>query len=147
MRVPTIVAGYDGSDNARKALDVAADLVTDDGVIHVVTAYDLDAAERTLSGIRSLPEEFQNSFDLLAIPQARLAEAEQMLASRGRRHEAHLVEGHPAAAILDVAEAEGAGMIVVGSRGYGLAARFLRGSVSSRIANHAKTSFLVVHDD
>ncbi len=49
----------------------------------------------------------------------------------------------PARAILDVA----ADLIIVGSRGLAHGTRFLRGSVSSRIANHAQTSFLVIHDN
>ena len=46
--------------------------------------------------------------------------------------------------MLDVADDVRATMIVVGSRGLGRGTRFIRRSVSSRIANHAKTSFMVI---
>ena len=36
---------------------------------------------------------------------------------------------------------------VVGCRGSGAASRFLRGSGTSRVATHARTSALVVHGD
>jgi nucleotide-binding universal stress UspA family protein len=48
---------------------------------------------------------------------------------------------------LQVAEDVDADLIVVGSRGLGRGTRFLRGSVSTRVAGHAKTSFLVIHDN
>ena len=59
----------------------------------------------------------------------------------------HLVEDDPASAILDTADDVEADLVVVGSRGLGRATRFLRGSVSSKVASHAKRSVLVVHPD
>lgn len=61
--------------------------------------------------------------------------------------ESHLVVADPASAILDVAERSGADLIVVGSRGHGRIKRFVRGSVSARVATHAPHSVLVVHHD
>ena len=148
MNTQTIVVGYDGSPDSHRALAAAAELVAEGGVVHVVTAYDLAEAERTLASIRSaLPDEFQNSLDLLSGARTHLAEALAVLEHRGIAHEPHLVEGHAAGAILDVADEVDAGLIIVGSRGFGRVERFLRGSVSARVAGHAKTSFLVVHAD
>lgn len=148
MDTHTIVLGYDGSPDAHRALLVAADLVADSGVVHVVTAYDLAEAERTLASIRAnLPDEYQSSLDLLSGARTHLAEAVSFLDHKGIAHVTHLVEGHAAGAILDVADEVRAGLVIVGNRGYGRVERFLRGSVSARIAGHAKTSFLVVHDD
>ena len=76
-----------------------------------------------------------------------MQEAEEFLAKRGIDHKGHFIADHPASAILDVADDVGASMIIVGSRGLGRGTRSIRGSVSSRIANHAKTSFMVIHDD
>ena len=56
-----------------------------------------------------------------------------------------VIDDDPASAILDVAEKVEADLIVVGSRGLGRASRFVRGSVSAKVANHAHTSFLVLH--
>ena len=68
-------------------------------------------------------------------------------AIRWIRDQGHLIEGHPAEVLLDLADETGADLIVVGSRGIRHGTRFLRGSVSSRVASHATTSFLVVHHD
>ena len=63
-----------------------------------------------------------------------------------RQHEGHLVEDDAASALLALADDTDADLIVVGSRGLGRAARFLRGSVSSRIANHADRSVMIVKE-
>lgn len=147
MKAHCVVVGYDGSANARRAVEAAIDLVGADGIVHVVTAYELANAREAARAIASLPAEFRDSIDLLATPTIYLHDAERMLDESGVRHEGHLIEGDPAEAILDLADATGADLIVVGSRGLSRGTRFLRGSVSTRIANHARTSFLVVHHE
>jgi nucleotide-binding universal stress UspA family protein len=145
MKVHSVVVGYDGSANAREALQRAIELAAFDGVVHVVTAV-APAEVREMARVRAgLPEELQTDFDPVERPHALLSEAGSLLASAGVAHEPHLVEDDPASAILDVSERVGAEIIVVGSRGLRHGTRFLRGSVSSRIATHARTSFLVVH--
>ena len=58
--------------------------------------------------------------------------------------EAHLVEGRPADAILDLAERIGADLVVVGTRGLGPVKRLLVGSVSLGVVHHADRPVLVV---
>jgi nucleotide-binding universal stress UspA family protein len=143
MNAPTIVVGFDGSANAQSALEAAVDMAADDGVVHVVTAY-----RREMAGVMaSSPEEFRRSFDVLDAPRGHLQESEAFLAERGIDHKGHFIADNPASAILDVADDVGANMIIVGSRGLGRGTRLIRRSVSSRIANHAKTSFMVIHPD
>jgi nucleotide-binding universal stress UspA family protein len=52
--------------------------------------------------------------------------------------------GSPKRVILDTADAMRADLIVVGSHGYGAINRFLLGSVSQAVAQHAKCSVLIV---
>jgi len=52
--------------------------------------------------------------------------------------------GSPKGVILEVAEAFGADLIVVGSHGHGKLERFLLGSVSQAVALHAKCSVEIV---
>lgn len=59
----------------------------------------------------------------------------------------HEVGGDAALGILDVAEKVGADLIVVGARGRGAVARFVRGSVSTRVAHHSPCDVLVVEHD
>lgn len=146
MKAGTIVIGFDGSSNARDALDAAIDLAGEDGTVHVVTAFDPPSPREVEQIVAMMPDEFKTGLDLLEGSRTQLRDAERLLQARGVEFKSHFVDDKPAAAILDVAEEVDADLIVVGSRGLGRASRFLRGSVSSRIAAHAPRSFLVVHD-
>lgn len=146
MKAHSIVVGYDGSDHARRALEVAMEHVADDGVVHVVTAFDRPSRAEIAQIVEHLPEEFRH-LDVEATSRGYLAAAERLLDTHGVRHVGHFAEDHPAAAILDVADEVDADLIVLGTRGLGRVERFVRGSVSARVANHARTSLMLVHDD
>lgn len=146
MRLNTIVVGVDGSSNARRALEAAIDLVAPGGTVHPVTAFHLPSAGDTAQLLKAMPAEFRANYDPLASPKMHLRDAEAVLAAAGVQAEGHFVEDHPAAAILQVGDDVNADLIVVGSRGLGRGTRFLRGSVSTRVANHAETSFMVIHE-
>lgn len=147
MIAHTVVVGYDGSTDAQRALDAATDHVADDGIVHVVTAFDQSTRHEVSRMLSSLPVEFRESYDVDAAPRGYLHDAKRLLELRGVRHEGHFVDGHAAAAILDVADQVGADLIVIGTRGLGRVERFLRGSVSARVANHARTSLMMVHHE
>ncbi len=147
MKAHCVVVGYDGSANARRAVEAAIDLVAADGTVHVVTAHGPPDPRDATRAIASLPTEFSDTLDALAAPTTYLNDATRLLEESGVNHQSHLVEGDPAEAILDLADATRADLIVVGSRGVRRFTRFLRGSVSTRIATHARPSFLVVHHD
>ncbi len=53
-------------------------------------------------------------------------------------------KGDPATMIVDEAEKEAADVIVMGTRGLNTAQRWLIGSVSSRVVQHAPCNVLVV---
>jgi nucleotide-binding universal stress UspA family protein len=55
-------------------------------------------------------------------------------------------EGRPAAVIAQVAEREGAGLIVVGRRGRGMVAKLMLGSVSHELTNNSSIPLTVVTD-
>ena len=57
----------------------------------------------------------------------------------------HLVPGQPAAGLLEAAE--GATLLVVGSRGRGGFSTLLLGSVSHQVINHARCPVVVVHHE
>jgi nucleotide-binding universal stress UspA family protein len=147
MKLETVVVGYDGSPNAREAIERAIDLTAIHGVVHVVTAVDPAEVKEMVRVRARLPEELRNDFDPVERPSTILHEAMAALGAAGVAHEGHLVEDDPATAILEVAAKVDAEIIVVGSRGLRHGTRFLRGSVSSRICTHAHTSFLVVHHE
>ena len=146
MRYDTIVVGYDGSGDADRAVEVAADQVGPDGTVHVVTAFHPESTARLMQQLQQLPEEFRYTYDPDAAEKERQHPALSQLQDRGVHFEAHIVPDDPATAIIDVAEREGAELVVVGSRGLGDVQRFLRGSVSARVAAHAPMSVLIVHE-
>ena len=147
MRAHTIVVGYDGSSDARRALDAAMDHVADDGIVHVVTAFDQPSHHEVARMLDTLPPEFRDAFNVDATPRGYLQDAIRLLEIGEVRHAGHLVDDHAAPAILDVADEVDADLIVIGTRGLGRVERFLRGSVSARVANHARTSLMMVHHD
>jgi nucleotide-binding universal stress UspA family protein len=53
--------------------------------------------------------------------------------------------GHPADTIVDVANTLGVDLIVVGARGLNLGGKWLLGSVSDRVIQHAGRPVTVVH--
>ncbi|MCO8126318.1 universal stress protein [Acidimicrobiia bacterium EGI L10123] len=146
MSYDTVVVGYDGSSDADRAVEVAADQVAPDGTVHVVTAFHPESTTRLMQQVKELPEEFRYTYDPAAAEKERQHPALERLRGRGTRCEGHIVADDPAAAIIDVSEREGATLVVVGSRGLGRVQRFLRGSVSARVAAHAPMSVLIVHD-
>jgi nucleotide-binding universal stress UspA family protein len=146
MRHRTVVVGYDGSANAARAVDAAAELTSADGVVHVVSAFHPQSKLQLAEQRAQIPEEFRYVFDPVAAERERQHPALATLEDRGVRYEAHVVEDDPATAIIDVAQREGADLVVVGSRGVGAVKRFMRGSVSARVAAHAPMSVFIVHE-
>ncbi len=144
MKAHTIVVGYDGSPDAEVALDEAITHAGEDSIVHVVTVHKPRPAA---NGTEELPEEFEYTIEPDEADRMRLRDAERRLEAAGVHHEAHLPWGRPAKEILDVAETVDADLIVLGSRGLGSVRRLLLGSVSTKVAEHARTSTLIVHHD
>jgi nucleotide-binding universal stress UspA family protein len=71
----------------------------------------------------------------------------QMVQSTRRQVAAEVLRGDPSTSILNAAERVNADLIILGSHGEGGMDRWLLGSVSERVARHAKCSVLVVHGD
>jgi nucleotide-binding universal stress UspA family protein len=142
----TVVVGYDGSSNADRAVDAAADQVAQGGKVHVVTAYHPEPADAIMRSLGQLPEEYRYVWDPAGAERQRQDAALVHLRGRGVDCQGHVVADDAATAILDVALGEAADLVIVGCRGLGRVQRFLHGSVSSRVAAHAPTSVLVVHE-
>jgi nucleotide-binding universal stress UspA family protein/nitrite reductase/ring-hydroxylating ferredoxin subunit len=121
-----IVIGTDGSDSAAIAQASAARLAKRlRAQLVIVTAFDPPAIteERAVSVLASAKE-----------------------AALGDRVEAAtwIQRGEPADIILQVAQREGADLIVVGNKGMGKATRFRLGSVPDRAAHYADCDLLIV---
>ena len=139
-----IVVGTDGSETAAKAVEVAADMAAVHGSrLHIVTAY-----QAVLPALSHEEKEALGELAWMASPGERaerlVNEAAEHAAAAGVDVETHVDVGDPAHALIEVAEAEGADLIVVGNKGLHSPARFLLGSVPSKIVHHAPCHVLVV---
>ncbi len=139
---PRIVVGVDGSEGSKKALRWAARIATATGArIDAVAAWELTSlygwsALSALPGLYSPQPEIEKSLNATV--------DEVFGADRPAGLRVKVLEGPAAKTLLTVSE--GALMLVVGSHGRGGFAGMLLGSVSAKVAEHAKCPVLVVHD-
>ena len=145
----TIVVGTDGSDRSLDAVRRAGDLARLAGVdaVHVVAACEPISVAEVRRIEAELPAEFRDLVTPHLTAVGRFTEAKATLAQSGVDVVEHEVNGDPASAILDVAKSVGADLIVVGARGLGALQRFVRGSVSTRVAQHSPCDVLIVEHD
>lgn len=131
-----VLIACDGSDSAKRALEIAVELAPKEAAISVVSVVEgLPQVGRAAAMI--LPEDEEES-------RRRLAEAGKALAEHGVVAELVERRGDAATAILDEAEKEGTDLIVMGTRGRSTIERWFLGSVSSKVLQHARCSVLVV---
>lgn len=136
-----ILVAYDGSQHARKALEVAVDLAKKYGA-KIYVAEVVDTATILGLSMGPVPPDIIDSMREKA--KADLADARAKAEAAGVLVETAMLEGDPAAAIVEYADKIGADLVVTGSRGLSSIKRVLLGSVSTGIVNHAKRPVLVV---
>ena len=73
-------------------------------------------------------------------------QVERVQEAGGKVAQTHLKAGRADDEIVSLAEEEGAGLIVMGSRGQGGIQRALMGSVSAAVVQHAHCPVLVVRE-
>jgi nucleotide-binding universal stress UspA family protein len=131
--------GYDGSESAQAALELASQRARPNGRVFVVYAYDL-------------PPDFLGApnYDSLVVKRQdhgrELLEALPAVASEdpgGVQYETELIGGPPAQAIDSVARAREADEIIIGARGLGRV-RALIGSVSHELLHTADRPVTVI---
>lgn len=135
----TIIVGYDETDPARRALDRAAMLAQKLGAELVVTSVAPIATGSPRGGVGVDPA------DSLEEHEAELQRALEVLRTAGLTADSVPAVGDPAEAIVELAEARGADLIVVGSRSIGAIKRLLGQSVSDAVAHQARCDVLIVH--
>ena len=133
----TIVWATDGSQQADQALEVAKKLALDHAaslvVIHIVQHY------ATETGLAVYPDEDR--------VKAKLEQTVEQLSKDGFRPSLRIVDHvgpQPAHEIADIAQKEGADLIVMGTRGHGPIAGLLLGSVVMRLLHVAPCPVVAV---
>lgn len=142
MSYDTILVGYDGSENAKRALNKAVELAKESKAqLRIVVAADI-ANHTIFSGAgsddRLRGEVVQTAKNLLSDA--------TYTAKKGGVTDVYgsVEEGQPADMILTLSTEYKASLIVVGRRGVRGLQRFLMGSVSSAVINNATCDVLVV---
>ncbi|MEU6540926.1 universal stress protein [Streptomyces sp. NPDC047000] len=131
-----VVAGVDGSASSFEALRWAVRYAAlTGGTVEAVTAWEQP------SGWFAPPMEA--AFDLESAREVQARELREALGDEDAAGvRAVLVHGNPGDVLLQ--SAEGAAVLVVGSRGHGGFARAMLGSVSQRVALHADCPVVIV---
>lgn len=133
-----IVVGIDGSvasvDALRQAVSLAGALSAEVDAVHT---WQIGYAATELSMLPALPRS-----DIEAAARRVVDDAIRSTGEHDVVINPIVSEGDPAATLLDAAE--GAEMLVVGSRGHGGFVGLLLGSVSHKVINHAPCPVLVV---
>ena len=141
----SMVVGTDGSETAREAVRQASDLATRlSAKIHLVSAYEPVPEGRLREERQEVPDDLQWMVNPREDVSTTLEEAAEEIRGLGVEVETHAREGDPADAILDVAEEQGADLIVVGNKGMTGAKRFLLGSVPNKVSHHAPCSVMII---
>ncbi len=136
-----VLVGYDGSDNARRALKRAIELVKQSsGELRILVVVD------TISFSARSMAQFSSSVTNAMFEQAEttLAEALDMAKKAGVKAWGQVESGGPSDMILTYAAETKADLIVTGRRGMRGVMRFLMGSVSSSVMSHSDCDVLVV---
>jgi nucleotide-binding universal stress UspA family protein len=133
-----LLLAYDGSENSKRALDVAVEIAASSGAhLHVIKVVDtatlvgLELDDRLIEELRGRAERD-------------VREAVDVAGSRGVKAEGSVLVGDPVEAVLQQADAIGADLIVTGSRGLSTLKRVLLGSVSMGIVTGSRRPVLVV---
>lgn len=134
-----ILVAYDGSLQARRAVEVAVDLARKYGAaVTLLTAIQHPSYAGTIGEVDEADHEQRHAVEQIqreAVEYARL---------RGIDPSVEIVSGHPAEAIVEYARAHHVDLIVMGHRGMSTIQRFFVGSVADRVVDHAPCMVLVV---
>jgi nucleotide-binding universal stress UspA family protein len=131
----TVIVGTDGSATAEEAVRAAAGLAAgDDAELVVVTAY-------------GDPEAPGAPADEAAASELARRGEEVGREVGARRVRSSAAEGGPAEVLLAAADAAGADLIVVGSRGMTRPSRSTLGAVANTVTHNARCDVLVFHTE
>ncbi|HET8557811.1 MAG TPA: universal stress protein [Gaiellaceae bacterium] len=135
----TIVVGYDDTEPSKRALERAADLAEKFGSRLLITSVAPVMIPSGHGEAGTDPTDPPRQHEL------ELEHARSYLAGRSLSAELQPAIGDPADTIVEVADQNGATLIVVGTRQPSILERLLGTSVSGAVSRHAHCDVLIVH--
>jgi nucleotide-binding universal stress UspA family protein len=140
--VQTIAVGTDGSDTAQTAVDFALDMAERYGAKLIVASAYMPVSESRLRREQAdAPDDIQWSINPSEEVDATLRAVEEQAKQKGLQYASEARNGDPADVIVEIAEAHGADVIVVGNKGM---QRRILGSVPNSVAKNAPCSVMIV---
>jgi nucleotide-binding universal stress UspA family protein len=140
--VKKILIATDGSDSAHEALEFGLELAEEQGaaavIVHVAPALDVLAFTSFAIAPPKVPHVLSDK------DREPLEEAARIAAENGVEAKTELLTGEPVDEIVAFADMIDADLIVVGSRGHGMFASALLGSVSRGVLHESHRPVLVV---
>jgi len=134
-----ILAANDGSAGAGAALDVAIDLARACGAeLHMICVEEIPRFAETIDEVEGEKESAEQRL-LPAIQRSK-----ERATQKGLSLEAHLISGHPVAAIVEFLRAADFDLLVVGFMGHSALYNRIIGSTTDRLVDHAPCAILVV---
>lgn len=137
-----ILVALDGSEMSIKSLEKAGELASKFGstivLLHIVN----NTIDNTYIALSEYKHIIDQAFEETG--EEILEEGCELIRDRNIEVVKMLKHGNPGKIIVKVAEEEGIDLIVMGNRGLTPVSRFMLGSVSNKVLNHAKCSVLIV---
>jgi nucleotide-binding universal stress UspA family protein len=142
----SILVGVDRSPHAHAAVTQAADIARTQGAsLTLMTVFTTLPAWQS-SWVAPASQDFYDTFAAAARAEAQATlDAAAALMPDGQEVTTMMVDGTPAAAILEQSRAGGYDLVALGSRGLGAASSLLLGSVSTHVLHASQVPVLVVH--
>jgi nucleotide-binding universal stress UspA family protein len=140
-----IVVGTDGSETAAEAVRTGVELAKlSKAKLEIVSAYEPVPQQRLKEEGEGISGDVAYSVNPREDVQMVLDNAAAVAKKQKVDVVTHPREGDPADAILDVAEENGADLVLVGNKGMTGARRFLLGSVPNKISHHSPCDVWIV---
>ena len=145
--IHTILVATDASPASNKAIDMAADMAVryeaSLRLLYVIRQMQLPAELRNMAEVEKLMGPRSEVMGFVA--KKILADAEARAKSHGVTDvQSESIEGEPAMTIIARANAHGADLVVMGTRGLGTVKSMMLGSVSRKVSNLSEVSCLIV---
>ena len=146
--VKKILVPTDGSEHARRAIDLASDIALQYDamlyILHVIS--ETTIPDEVLDYIRvERVEEPPERVYQRKIGEGTIAAAEREARNKGLKEvQSEVVQGDPAEEIINFAREKGVDMIMLGSRGLGQIKGMFLGSVSSKVCHVADCTCVTV---